>query len=70
VKKTRQNKEIEPPFRFYRNGKGSTACLAKGIHHAQTITLQCQRQSAVEFLAALFHEASKQQDPPLGSDEK
>jgi NAD(P)-dependent dehydrogenase (short-subunit alcohol dehydrogenase family) len=23
VKKTRQNKEIEPPFRFNRNGKGS-----------------------------------------------
>jgi hypothetical protein len=25
VKKTRQNKEIEPPFRFNRNGKGSRA---------------------------------------------
>src|SRR6202044_3828318 len=24
VKKTRQNKEIEPPFRFNRNGKGSS----------------------------------------------
>jgi hypothetical protein len=23
VKKTRQNKQIEPPFRFNRNGKGS-----------------------------------------------
>jgi len=26
VKKTRQNKEIEPPFRFNRNGKGSRTC--------------------------------------------
>jgi hypothetical protein len=25
VKKTRQNKEIKPPFRFNRNGKGSQA---------------------------------------------
>jgi hypothetical protein len=25
VKKTRQNKEIEPPFRFNRNGKGSSS---------------------------------------------
>jgi hypothetical protein len=24
VKKTRQNKGIEPPFRFNRNGKGSS----------------------------------------------
>src|SRR5882724_4069789 len=24
VKKTRQNKELEPPFRFNRNGKGSS----------------------------------------------
>jgi len=27
VKKTRQNKEIEPPFRFNRNGKGSSPAL-------------------------------------------
>jgi len=25
VKKTRQNKNLEPPFRFNRNGKGSGA---------------------------------------------
>jgi hypothetical protein len=28
VKKTRQNKEIEPPFRFNRNGKGSSPAIA------------------------------------------
>jgi hypothetical protein len=25
VKKTRQNKKLEPPFRFNRNGKGSSS---------------------------------------------
>jgi hypothetical protein len=30
VKKTRQNKEIEPPFRFNRNGKGSSAAKKRG----------------------------------------
>jgi hypothetical protein len=29
VKKTRQNKEIEPPFRFNRNGKGSSAKMRR-----------------------------------------
>jgi hypothetical protein len=27
VKKTRQNKKLEPPFRFNRNGKGSRLCF-------------------------------------------
>jgi hypothetical protein len=29
VKKTRQNKEIEPPFRFNRNGKGSRVTASR-----------------------------------------
>jgi hypothetical protein len=37
VKKTRQNKRLEPPFRFNRNGKGSSGCHlveAPGKHHS------------------------------------
>src|SRR6266853_2899804 len=46
VKKTRQNKEIEPPFRFNRNGKGSRKgvmqhllqrCCSKSRAHAAEI---------------------------------
>jgi len=33
VKKTRQNKEIEPPFRFNRNGKGSSSEEALLLQH-------------------------------------
>jgi hypothetical protein len=31
VKKTRQNKKLEPPFRFNRNGKGSSQTKPQGM---------------------------------------
>jgi len=40
-----------------------TAKIVGREHPARAIILQCEAQSAVEFPAALFHEASKQQDP-------
>jgi hypothetical protein len=40
-----------------------TAEIVGRERHAQANILRCEAQSAVEFPAALFHEASKQQDP-------
>ncbi len=42
MKKTRQNKEIEPPFRFNRNGKGSSADTERLSNLEDTVTFRSQ----------------------------
>jgi hypothetical protein len=48
VKKTRQNKEIEPPFRFNRNGKGSSREKAPNISQSPQL-----RQRRLHLVAAM-----------------
>jgi hypothetical protein len=48
VKKTRQNKEIEPPFRFNRNGKGSRISAARDDRGAARLPVFVARLTAAK----------------------
>src|ERR1700730_14058929 len=56
VKKTRQNKEIEPPFRFNRNGKGSGSVCRRNRRDAWRLRIKAENpdQIFVIFRLLLF----------------